>query len=108
VALESRFHCDIRVCFATAFSNWRLKNSIPLKQIAGDLGVSIATVNSWALGMRFPTGRHFQMIIDYTGVPPCRLFCVMADKCVPPECLLELPKKKRPGARAGRRPLHNK
>ncbi len=29
-----------------------------------------------------------------TGVPPCRLFCVMADKCVPAECLMALPKKK--------------
>jgi hypothetical protein len=35
------------------------------------------------------------MLTDYSGVPPCRLFCVMADKCVPAECLLALPKKKR-------------
>jgi transcriptional regulator with XRE-family HTH domain len=91
----STLRCDIRASFATAFCNWRLKNNVPLKQIAIDLGVSIATVNSWELGKCFPTGRHFQMLADYTGVPPCRLFCVMADKCVPAECLLALPKKKR-------------
>jgi transcriptional regulator with XRE-family HTH domain len=95
VAQESKLHCDIRASFATAFRNWRLKSDIPLKKIATDLGVSIATVNSWESGKRFPTGRHFEMLTDYTGVPPCRLFCVMADKCVPAECLLALPKKKR-------------
>ena len=94
MAQESKFRCDIRASFASAFKNWRLKNNIPLKQIAKDLGVSIPTVNSWELGKRFPTGRHFEMLTDYAGVPPCRLFCVMADKCVPAECLLALPKKK--------------
>ena len=66
-----------------------------MRKIAKDLGVSIATVSSWESGKRFPTGRHLEKIVDYTGVPPCRLFCVMADKCVPAECLLALPKKKR-------------
>jgi transcriptional regulator with XRE-family HTH domain len=94
VAPKSNLHCDIRASFATAFRNWRLKNNVPLKTIAQDLGVSIATVNSWESGTRFPTGRHFEMLIDYLGVPPCRLFCVMVDKCVPAECLLALPKKK--------------
>ena len=91
---KSNLHCDIRASFATAFRNWRLKSNIPLKTIAVDLGVSIATVNSWESGKRFPTGRHFEMLTDYTAVPPCRLFCVMADKCVPAECLMALPKKK--------------
>jgi transcriptional regulator with XRE-family HTH domain len=94
VAQELEFHCDLRACFATAFSNWRRKNNIPLKQIASDLGVSVATVNSWVLGTRFPAGRHLEKILDYTGVPPCRLFCVTADKCVPAECLQALPKQK--------------
>ena len=89
------FHCDIRASFATAFRNWRLKNKIPLKKIAKELGVSIATVNAWEQGKRFPTGYNFEVLVNYSGVPPCRLFCVMADKCVPSECLLALPKKKR-------------
>jgi transcriptional regulator with XRE-family HTH domain len=93
VAQKSKFQCDIRASFATAFGNWRRKNNIPLKKIAMDLGVSIATVNSWELGERFPTGRNFEMLVNYSGVPPCKLFCVMADKCVPAECLLAMGRK---------------
>ena len=93
MAAQTEFHCDIRASFATAFRNWRLKNQIPLKKIAADLGLSVATVNSWELGKRFPTGRNFEMLVNYTGVPPCRLFCVMADKCVPTDCLLAMGRK---------------
>jgi transcriptional regulator with XRE-family HTH domain len=95
VAQEKDFHCDIRASFATAFRNWRQKNNLPLKKIAKELGVSVATVNAWEQGKRFPTGYNFEMLVNYSGVPPCRLFCVMADKCVPTECLLALPKKKK-------------
>jgi transcriptional regulator with XRE-family HTH domain len=92
VAKKSNFQYDVRASFATAFRNWRLKNNMPLKEVAMDLGVSIATVNTWESGKRFPTGRHFELLINYLGVPPCRLFCVMVDKCIPAECLLTLPK----------------
>jgi hypothetical protein len=87
---KPRFHCDARASFAVAFGNWRRKNKIQLKNIARDLGVSISTVSSWEMGKRFPGGRHFEMLVDYTGLPPCRLFCVMADKCVPADCLLAM------------------
>ena len=87
------FQCNIRASFATAFSTWRRKNNIPLKKVARDLGLSVATINSWELGKRFPTGYNFEMLTNYTGLPPCRLFCVMADKCVPADCLLALGKK---------------
>jgi transcriptional regulator with XRE-family HTH domain len=93
VVQEPNFQCDIRASFATAFRNWRVKNRIPLKKIARDLGLAASTVNSWELGERFPTGRNFEMLVDYTAVPPCKLFCVMADKCVPAECLLAMGKK---------------
>jgi transcriptional regulator with XRE-family HTH domain len=90
----SSLRCDIRGSFATAFRNWRLKKNIPLKRVAADLGVSIGTVNKWESGQRFPTGRHFEMLAEYTGMPPCRLFCVMADKCIPSDCLLAASKPK--------------
>ena len=90
MAQEPKLHCDIRASFATAFRNWREKNNIPLKKIAKELGVSIATVNAWESGKRFPTGYNFEMLVDYTGLPPCKLFCVMADKCVPADCLLAM------------------
>ena len=95
MAPKSNFRCNIRTSFATAFSTWRRKNNIPLKKVAKDLGLAVSTINSWELGERFPTGRNFEILANYTGVPPCRLFCVMADKCVPAECLMALPKKKR-------------
>ncbi len=90
MAKKSQFHCDVRASFATAFSNWRRKNRIPLKKIASDLGISISTVNAWELGRRFPTGRHFEKLVNYSGVPPCKLFCIMADQCVPADCLLAM------------------
>lgn len=93
MAPKSKFQCDIRASFATAFSAWRRKNNIPLKKIAKDLGLAVATIDSWELGERFPTGRNFEMLVNYTGVPPCKLFCVMADKCVPADCLLAMVRK---------------
>ena len=93
MAKNPQHHCDIRASFATAFRNWRLKNHVPLKAIAKHLGLSVATINSWELGERFPTGYNFERLVEYTGVPPCKLFCVMADKCVPAECLLAMPWK---------------
>jgi transcriptional regulator with XRE-family HTH domain len=104
VAQKPQFHCDVRASFATAFSNWRWEKRIPLKRIAKDMGVSISTVSSWESGRRFPTGYNFEMLVEYTGLPPCKLFCVMADKCVPAGCLLAMSRiKLRPGApRAGR------
>lgn len=88
VAPKSSFRCDVHASFATTFSNWRRKNNIPLKKIAKDLGVSISTVSSWESGQRFPTGYNFNLLVEYTGLPPCKLVCLMADKCVPPGCLL--------------------
>jgi transcriptional regulator with XRE-family HTH domain len=90
VAKKPKFHCDVRASFATAFTNWRRKSKIPLKTIARDLGVSTSTVSSWELGACFPTGYNFELLVEYTGLPPCKLFCVMADKCVPADCLLAM------------------
>jgi transcriptional regulator with XRE-family HTH domain len=84
------FHCDFRASFATRFSNWRRKSNIPLKEVADALGVAVSTVSSWELGRRFPTGRHFEMLVNYSRLPPCKLFCIMADKCVPAGCLLAM------------------
>jgi len=93
LAPKSKFHCDIRTSFAAAFRNWRLKNNIPLKKITRDLGVSISTINSWELGEGVPTGHNFERLVNYTGVPPCKPFCVMADKCVPNDRLLAMGRK---------------
>ena len=90
LAKHPPFHCDVRASFACAFSNWRQKNNVPLKKVAQDLGVSISTVSGWELGEYFPTGCNFELLVQYTGLPPCKLFCVVADKCVPADCLLAM------------------
>jgi transcriptional regulator with XRE-family HTH domain len=94
VPVKSQFHCDVRASFACAFGTWRRENKVPLKKVAVELGVSISTVNAWERGERFPTGHNFEMLVEYTGLPPCRLFCVMADQCgrVPAHCLLAMHK----------------
>ena len=84
------FHGGVRASFAAAFNAWRKKNKIPLKTIAKSLGVSIYTINSWESGQAFPGGRNFEKLVEFTGLPPCKLFCVMADKCVPADCLLAM------------------
>jgi len=91
VAQKPKLQFNVRASFATALRDWRLRNNVGLKEVASDLGVSIATVNTWESGKRFPSGRHFELLVNYLGMPPCRLFCVMADKCVPMECLRPLP-----------------
>jgi transcriptional regulator with XRE-family HTH domain len=84
--------CDIRINFAKAFGAWRRKNNLPLKDVAAELRVSLATISAWERGERFPSAEHFQALVNYTGIPPCQLFCVMADQCVPAECLLAMRK----------------
>ena len=83
--------CDIRKNFAIVFKTWRQRNSLLLKQIAADLGVSASTVNLWEMGRRFPTGKNIEALAQYTGLPPCRLFCLMAAKCTRRLCLLKKP-----------------
>jgi transcriptional regulator with XRE-family HTH domain len=91
---KPKFHCDIRTSFATSFRNWRLKKRLPLKKVAKDLGLAVSTVNSWELGKKFPTGYNFELLANYAGVPPCKLFCVKADQCVPADCLLAMGRKR--------------
>jgi transcriptional regulator with XRE-family HTH domain len=91
VAGKSGFGCDIRNNFATVFKTWRQRKSLLLKQIAADLGVSANTVNLWEMGRRFPSGKNIEALAQYTGLPPCRLFCLRAAKCTRRLCLLKKP-----------------
>lgn len=88
MAKKPDFCCAIRASFATAFRRWRVKNKIPLKKIAADLRVAVSTVSSWETGDCFPTGEHIERFVNYSGVPPCLLFCAFADQCVITRCLL--------------------
>ena len=83
---ESKY--AIRKSFAAALRNWRRRHKIPLKIIAAGLGVSVNTISLWELGKRFPNGRHFEMLTEYTGQTPCQFVCVLADRCQSDKCLL--------------------
>ena len=93
VAPKSKFRCGIRASFANTFKNCRRKHNIPPKQIATDFALSVASINSWELGERFPTGCNFERSADKTGELPCRRFRRLADKCIPAEWLLAMRKK---------------
>ena len=70
MAAKTGLGCDIRRNFAIAFKTWRQRNSLLLKQIAADLGVSINTVNLWEMGRRFPSGKNIEALTAYTA-PAC-------------------------------------
>ena len=57
--------------------------------MAADLGFSIATVNKWENGERFPIGPNFEVLVDYTRQPPCHLLCAYARRCRNRGCLLQ-------------------
>jgi transcriptional regulator with XRE-family HTH domain len=81
MATKAGSGCDIRNNFAIVFKTWRQRKCLLLKQIAADLDVSASTVNLWEMGRRFPTGKNIEALAQYTGLPPCRLFCRLAAKC---------------------------
>lgn len=81
VCLDSSI--GVREAFSAALGGWRKQKRIPLKQVAADLGVSISTINAWERGERFPTGYHIELIVKYTSLAPCRLFCVCTEQGPP-------------------------
>ena len=60
---------------------WREERDVPLKQVAAELGVSMAVVSAWERGVRFPAGSHLDSLSDYTGIPVCLLFCCAKSEC---------------------------
>ena len=77
---------DLRANFASAFKLWRERENLPLKKVAADLGFCIATIQAWETGARFPSNTHLGLVILYTGLAPCRLFCGRAGHCALASC----------------------
>jgi len=78
---------DLRANFARVLKLWRKRHRIPLKQMAADLGFAISTIQAWENGIRFPSNENLGLIIRYTGLAPCRLFCGRAGHCVLARCV---------------------
>ena len=67
--------------FASRLQNWRVRQRIPLKRLAADLGVSISAVSAWEKGKRSPTLDHLEVISRHTGIPACQFICHFASAC---------------------------
>jgi len=78
---------DLRANFARALKLWRKRHDLPLKKVAADLGFAISTIQAWESGKRFPNRDNLELIIHYTGLAPCQLFCERNDHCVPAQCV---------------------
>jgi Helix-turn-helix domain len=87
VRIASGNSCGIRRHFAAAFSRWRRQRKIPLKQVAVELGFSVATISKWEHGRCFPSGQSLEQIARYTGQPLCHLLCEFAPRCHRDGCL---------------------
>lgn len=83
------FKCHLRRNFADAFRNWRRKKRLPQKQVAIELGFSIATISKWERGAGSPDMEHLELVIEYTGQSPCHLLCIHARRCRNHGCLLK-------------------
>lgn len=62
------------VRFAARLKAWRREQGKPLKEVAADLGVSIAIVSEWEHGHRFPSVKHLQAVTRYTGISASDFF----------------------------------
>lgn len=72
--------------FAARLRDWRNARQLPLKQVASDLGVSIAVVSAWENGTRFPTIGHLGTLSDYTDIPAWQwLYCPPNGKSPQPD-----------------------
>ncbi len=60
--------------FAARLKKWRREQGKPLKEVAADLGVSIAIVSEWEHGHRFPSVKHLQAVTRYTGISASAFF----------------------------------
>lgn len=59
--------------FAARLRRWRKRKHILLKQMAREMGVSIAVVSAWEKGTRFPSVAHLEQLSAYTGILACQL-----------------------------------
>jgi len=71
--------CLPSAVFSARLKQWRKVHHLLLKQVAPELGVSVATFDAWENGRRFPSGSHLDRIVQLTGMPACMLFCRMSE-----------------------------
>ena len=78
--------CGLSANFAVVLRRWRLEHHLPQKKMAAELGYAKTTVSAWETGERFPDVFALGLIVSYTRISPCRLFCDRSARCAPGQC----------------------
>ena len=78
---ESKAGEPLQALFGRRLRAWRERNGLPLKAIASDLGVSVATVSAWERGDRFPSGQHLEMLARQYKLCVCEFFWQGSGRC---------------------------
>jgi DNA-binding transcriptional regulator YiaG len=60
---------------------FRTSRRWPLKRVAFELSVTVATVSDWEHGIRFPSGGNLILLSRLFGVSPCQLICAGRKFC---------------------------
>jgi len=74
-------HSSSIFVLGTNLRSRRKEMGLPLKALAADLGISIATLSDWERGTRFPSREHLETLSRVLNIPICRLFCPGEDLC---------------------------
>ena len=64
---------SLRQCLSQRLRRLRQTRSLQLKCVATDLGVSVAAVNAWELGHRFPSAENLAKLASLYDVEPHEL-----------------------------------
>lgn len=59
----------------------RMRKRWPMKRLAFELKVSVATISEWERGHRFPSAEHLYHLSRLFNLPACRFFCVGKSLC---------------------------
>ena len=72
-----------RACcsFARTFRAWRHQRGLTRPRVAAELDLPVDIITAWEHGRCLPTDGQVDLLLVYTGLPPCHLFCLQADDC---------------------------
>ena len=66
-------HGNARQILSTQLRRWRLRQGLPLKQVATEIGVALSTFSAWESGARFPSAENLDVLAGYMKVNVCEL-----------------------------------
>ena len=57
------------IAFGNRLRVWRWENKAPIETLATDIDVADSRLNAWEKGVRFPSGKHLDLLAKYMGLP---------------------------------------